>query len=155
MRKRSVLNSIHVDEVWHIVVETPTSIAPDRPLIDLLWKIIDDTRTRHVYVVDGAQRLIGSVRLTTVVEQFFPFEAMTTKELPRQFFSHIHLGAKTVRDIMLDKPFYVKKGTSLSEMAHILIREKINELPVVDDDMRLIGQVNMYEVITRYLQLRD
>jgi predicted transcriptional regulator len=40
-------------------------------------------------------------------------------------------------------------------MAHILIREKINELQVVDDDMRLIGQVNMYEVIARYLQLRE
>jgi predicted transcriptional regulator len=37
-------------------------------------------------------------------------------------------------------------------MAGILMQEKINELPVVDDDMHIVGQINIYEVIMVYLQ---
>ncbi len=59
--------------------------------------------------------------------------------------------AEIVKDIMDDRPRFVKESTSLSDMASMLMEEKINELPVVDDDRRVIGQVNIYEVITAYL----
>ena len=32
------------------------------------------------------------------------------------------------------------------------MQEKINELPVLDDEHRVIGQVNIYEVIKAYLK---
>ncbi len=52
---------------------------------------------------------------------------------------------------MNDEPYFVEESTPLFEMAEILIREKINELPVVDKDRRVIGQVNVYEIIAAFL----
>lgn len=53
---------------------------------------------------------------------------------------------------MDESPRFVRKSTSLRDMAGILMQEKINELPVVDDDMHIVGQINIYEVFMVYLQ---
>ena len=53
---------------------------------------------------------------------------------------------------MDDSPRFVKEATSLSDMANILVQEKINELPVVDDQMHIIGQLSLYEITTAYLK---
>lgn len=37
---------------------------------------MEDTRTRHVYVVDKQQHLIGVVRMTTVTGLLFPLQAL-------------------------------------------------------------------------------
>jgi predicted transcriptional regulator len=60
--------------------------------------------------------------------------------------------AETVQDLMNENPHFVKESTSLSDMANILIQQKNNEFPIVNDDMRLVGQVNVYEMIMAYLK---
>jgi CBS domain-containing protein len=52
--------------------------------------------------------------------------------------------------IMIDDPC-TRHVYVVDEMARILLREKITELPVVDADHRLVGQINMYEVIAGHL----
>ena len=61
------------------------------------------------------------------------------------------LAEKTARDIMDEEPCFVAETTPLSDVAKILKREMINELPVVDQEGHVIGQVNVYEIISAYL----
>jgi predicted transcriptional regulator len=55
---------------------------------------------------------------------------------------------------MSKEPRSVRTDTSLHILALILIEEKLTELPVIDEANVLIGQVNMYEIIKAYLELR-
>lgn len=140
-----------VGDVRHLVVPNASTVRPDQSLDDLLRIMIDDPCTRHVYVVDGAERLVGVVRMFRVVEYLFPFTSalersneMVVAEMPQP-------SARTAADLMNPEPLYVDEKTRVDEMARILLREKITELPVVDADHRLVGQINMYEVIAGHL----
>jgi len=137
------------------VVDNPSIIRPDALLTELLDKMVEDTRTRHVYVEDKQQRLLGVVRMTTVTGILFPLQTLGA-EMPEPHLSHqVNLGGQTVRDVMNKEPRSVQADTGLQDMARVFLKEKITELPVVDKANRLIGQVNMYEIIKAYLQLRQ
>ncbi len=114
-----------------------------------------DLRTRHVYVVDAAGRLLGTVRMGSVVEYLFPFDAVIEQNTPLYESYVPHLGAKTAADLMHTPAVRVTEETTLGEMARLLMREAINELPVVDVQERLIGQVNVYETIKAYLDIEE
>ena len=154
MDKRTLLNALTVEDVWELVVDKPSTIGLDAPLAELLERMVEDTRTRHVYVVDEQRCLVGVVRMTTVTGLLFPMQALGAEMSEPHLFYHVILGGQTVRDVMNKEPRSVRADTDLHVMARVLLEEKITELPVVDKDNRLIGQVNMYEIIKAYLQLR-
>jgi CBS domain-containing protein len=63
--------------------------------------------------------------------------------------------ATSVKDIMTTNPEYVYETTSLAELIKIMIREQVNEVPVIDKDRRVIGEVNFLEIIAYYLKVHD
>jgi Mg/Co/Ni transporter MgtE len=116
----------------------------------LMDKINEDLKTRHVYVVDEDNKLIGSVRMNSIVQYLFPMGAVLSAGVFSADHLKVNLFSTKVSDIMKKDPFSVKEESELASVAVIMIKEKINELPVVDDDMKLIGQVNVYEMIEAY-----
>ena len=141
-----------VKDARELFVEEPTTIRSDASLKELLAKIIEDLRTRNVYVVDSENRLLGSVRMNAVVEYLFPFEAVV-ESIGKSVWSKLpRLGAEKLGDLMIRQPPFVYETTTLRDMARIMIREKVYELAVVDTEKRLIGQINMYEIIKKYLE---
>jgi Mg/Co/Ni transporter MgtE len=120
----------------------------------LLKEIVRDTRTRHVYVVDEQQHLLGVVRMFTVTELLFPIQALVANIPDPHLFRHVNVGNQTIREVMSNKSSSVHADTSLHSLARAMIEEKLTELPVIDEANVLIGQFNMYEIIKAYLQLR-
>ncbi len=151
MPERLKLSDLKVKDVMELVIKEPGYVTLKNTIIDLLKKIIEDPRKRHVYVVDENMKLIGVIRMNYIVQYLFPFEAMldsTDEYIVRNFFN---FEEDKIEDIMNSNPRYVKKETQLGDVAKIFMEEKINELPVVDDNFKLIGQINVFEIITAYL----
>jgi len=152
MAPRMKLGNMKVRDVRHLLVKDPVIVSPDQMVEELLTVMNKDPRTRYAYVVDKKGRLIGSVRMSDVAKYLFPFEAVVDSSTELSVGKYASFEAKTVGDIMDDSPRFVKEATSLSDMANILVQEKINELPVVDDQMHIIGQLSLYEITTAYLK---
>ncbi len=150
MEKRNNLGRMAISEVRNLIVKEPTTIKLDDEMDELIKKINENLKTRHVYVVDETNKLIGSVRMNSIVQYLFPMAAILSAGITSTTRLNVNLFSVKVADLMKTDPFSVKESTSLSEMAIIMIKEQINELPVVDDDMTLIGQVNVYEIIEAY-----
>ena len=148
------LATLKVQDIRHLLVEDPATIRPDASLLEVLEEMKKDLRTRHVYVVDEAGRLLGTVRMGSVVQYLFPFDALVELNTPLYEAYVPRLDAKTAADLMHTPPVRVTEETSLGDMAKLLIHEAIDELPVVDENERLIGQVNVYETIKAYLELQ-
>ena len=149
---RTKLKNMTVADIRQLLITQPILVKPDLPIEDFLGTLVKDLRMRHVYVIDEHNVLIGVVRMNTVVKYLFPFSAFVMLNQSDAILKEsLNFGAKTVRDIMDSYPHFVEETTLLSDMAEILIKEKINELPVVDSERRVIGQVNVYEIITAYL----
>jgi CBS-domain-containing membrane protein len=150
-----MLNALMVRDVWELVVDNPSTIGPDASIPDLLEETVRDIRTRHVYVVDEQRHLLGVVRMFTVTELLFPVQALVAEISGSHLFRHVNVGGRTVREIMKKNPRSVRADTSMYDLARVLLDEKLTELPVIDEANVLIGQVNMYEIIKAYLQLRS
>ncbi len=56
--------------------------------------------------------------------------------------------AETIKDIM-HPPIYVYEDTKILDVLEMLSRENIQELPVVDKDKRVIGDLNCLEILKR------
>ena len=154
MNESMRLADLKVKDIRHLLVEDPATTRPTAPLREVLEEMDKDLRTRHVYVVDDEGRLLGTVRMGSVVEYLFPFDAVIEKGSTIYGSTVPRLSAKTAADLMHTPAVRVTEETSLGEMARLLIREAINELPVVDENDRLIGQVNVYETVKAYLDLQ-
>jgi CBS domain-containing protein len=151
MIREEILGALRVRNVRELIVSKPTTIGPDESIIALLTAINDDKRTRHVYVVDEQNRLLGSVRMLSVVEYLFPFSAALERG-GGLIGCSVDWTDKMVRDLLNYHPFMVNEVDQLVDAARIMMREKITELPVIDTDGRVIGQINMYEIIEAFLQ---
>lgn len=153
MEKEIMLQKIKVGDIRNLLISEPSTVTPDTTINEVLEKINEDLRTRHIYVVDKENKLIGSVRMNTIVKYLFPLSAVihpSSEDL--HDVDNINLNGSKASEIMNPKPSYVLESTNLTEMAKILLNEKINELPVVDRDMKIVGQVNVYELIQAYLE---
>ncbi|MBN2712183.1 MAG: CBS domain-containing protein [Planctomycetes bacterium] len=145
------LDKKSVRDIRNLIVADATTISPDCEIVDILKAINSDLRTRHVYVVDEENRLLGDVRMNRMVEFLFPYTAMIEKGHDVLSGKFVPFGAKTAAEIMNREPSPVTENTHLSDVARIMMREQINELPVVDDEMHVVGEVNFYEIIAAYL----
>ena len=158
---RKVLLKKYVRDIRNLIISTPSTISPDDTVDTLLAKIIDDPRSRHVFVVDENNVLVGSVRLNSIIGFLFPDSFLKGKSSKLfggySSFSEYFLivNAEKVSDIMNKEPCFVYEDTTLGEMAKIMRNEQINELPVVDSEKHVIGKANMLEIISHYLKIKN
>lgn len=146
-----ILENVKVRDIRRLIIENPTTITPEKNMTELLEKIIQTPSTRHIYVIDNNNKLIGSIRLNEIVAYLFPYKVLAINNFHIQSISK-SLYANTVEDIMNMKPDFVNDGTSITRLVDIMLRKKINELPVVDAKQCIIGEVNILEVVYAYLE---
>ncbi len=75
MDMREKLATTKVKDVRNLLVKVPTTVKASASTTEVLESIVADTRTRHVYVVDSNNRLIGSIRMNDVVNFLFSWVA--------------------------------------------------------------------------------
>lgn len=140
-----------VKEIRELLVKKPKITSPDSSLENLIDKILSGAKSRHVYVTDKNNKLLGSIRLNSLIDYIFPntiflgsIENFMIYPISKKIF------LKTANEIMNIDPSYVKDETLITDMIKIMKNEQINELPVVDKNMIIIGEVNLFEVLIYY-----
>ena len=71
----------------------------------------------------------------------------TDGDLRRSIDHKIDLHDAVVRDVMTASPKTVQPGMLAAEALQIMDKTKINALPVVDDDNKLVGALNMHDLL--------
>jgi CBS domain-containing protein len=141
------LASLKVRDIEHLLVIEPAWVLETAAVEEVMEKMIADLRTRWVYVVDERKRLLGGVSMNAVVEILFPLEAIIERpdSLYEAYFPKI--SAKTAGELMLAPIPCVSDEITLAKLADLLLSNKMNEMPVVDSDNVLKGEVNVCEII--------
>jgi len=145
------LAKIKVKDIDHLVAQNPKIINQDCSLDELLSKILEDSHSRHVYVINEKNKIVGSIRLNNAIRYLFPTVALIEES---EFFDindyMNYSSAKKVKDIMNRVFSLVFEDMYLTEMIRIMIKEKVNELPVINKNYEIIGEVNVLEIISFY-----
>lgn len=131
------------------------TVRPDATVHDVA-QLLAEADYSGVPVTDEAGRLLGMVtegdllaraqRLN--VPTFFPFiGGIVYLESPRKFDEQLRKATgASVGDIMTTDVVTVREDTTIEDIAGLMVRRKINRLPVVDDD-GLVGIVTRDDVI--------
>lgn len=147
MIEEELLN-INVGDINKLIVKNPAIVKENCTIREMLEKVIEDTRSRHAYIVDEDDHLIGSIRMNQIIQYLFPTTILLEdRDSPRLCSFLDYSEASKVSEIMNRNPIYVFEKTSLPEMIKIMHQETVNELPVVDKNLRVVGEVNVLQII--------
>lgn len=144
------VGKLTVGDIRKSIVENPAIVMIDASIKDALRELLEDHRTRNIYVTDKKGKMIGSIRVNNVIEYLFPYE--TLWQSSSEYAALGIFSKKNLEDLMNRDFKYVRGSTKVSDMIGMMLKEKLNELPVLDSEMRIIGEVNILEVIKEYLK---
>jgi len=150
------LANAKIKDIRNLIDVNPAIVTPTTSIRDALEKIIVDTRSRHAYIVDEKKILIGSIRMNNIIQYLFPtFSLMQDNETFKIGSFMEYTTAQKAVEIMNTRPVFVYEDSLISEMVTIMMRERTNEMPVVDKLKHVIGEVNLLNVIAYYLNNTD
>jgi arabinose-5-phosphate isomerase len=119
-----------IDDLIHTGDATPR-VTPDTPLATALLEM-SRKGLGMTAVVDAENRLVG---------------VFTDGDLRRTIDQQVDLHSAVVSDVMTTKCKSVRPGTLAAEALQIMDDAKINALPVVTADGKLIGALNMHDLL--------
>jgi CBS-domain-containing membrane protein len=118
--------------------------------------VVKHPGARVISVVDADGRLAGVIPVRVLINDIF------LKIVPEEFLGEIadyqqalkyakHLGAHTAKDIMLD-PVAVRMGDTVRVAFERMHRTKLDGLPIIDEEGKLIGYVDQLELLLVWVQ---
>lgn len=110
------------------IMSAPAVTLPADASLDLVWRVMEERRFRHVPIVDHGT-LVGIVSDRDVMRQ-----AIIT-------------AAVTVGEIMTRKVLTVAPETEIRDAARVMVDERIHALPVVDEDRAVVGIVTTSDIL--------
>ncbi len=138
-----------VEEVMDLVTKTASTVREDAPLEDVLREMLRDPRTQSVYVVDPEGRLVGIVTMDMALKYLYS-EFIPPRYL--QFNVSLMEGSNArAKDIMLP-PVYVKRSESIEDAFVRMFENHLTEIPVVDEEMHVVGDLHGIELIAKKLK---
>ena len=104
------------------------------------------TVTRVIFVVDDQNKLVGMVDVKILLRLL---ASSVVKQESLTFFSEV--SARTAEDIMVRR-IYVKENEPLSKALQIMVDTKTEDLAVVDDQEKITGSLNCFDVMLKLAQ---
>lgn len=135
-----------VGEMDEIKISTPAVVKEDAILKDAVEAITTNTTSRKVYVVDKEDKLIGVITIETLLRQvgyrtgvrevgvlsFFKFLSGIFKENVAEF---------------METPQTITNRHKMLDALRMMVEHHLNDLPVIDDDGKLLGELNSLEIL--------
>ena len=143
-----------IGELFDTIITKPATIPEEAVLRDAVQAILAAESTRKAYVVDATGHPVGVVTIETLMRHVgYRLGAREEGVLPWFRFVREMQGDEVRR--FMDKPTLVTKATTLIELIGMVVERKLNDFPVVDEDGRLVGEVNTYDLLRATQQVFD
>jgi len=135
--------------------QEPWALPGEMPVEDLLRGMVHHPRRGRAFVVDGDRHVVGAIEASRLASWLFAMEAAIQDTDGIGPLRLTRISAMHVEDMMSPAPKCVRDSTSVQELVAALVRERAIEAPVVDDDGRLIGQVDLGQVLSACMSETD
>ena len=144
-----------VEEVLKILDLKPTIVQSDAPLDQVAVAMLAHPWTHIACVVNEDERLVGIIGLRSIADDLF-FHIM-----PEEFMGDVHdlesamefadrSRMRTAADAMRP-PEWVKREELVKDAFERMHDKRLSGLPVVDDRYRVVGYINLFELMAACL----
>jgi K+/H+ antiporter YhaU regulatory subunit KhtT len=131
----SVMQSLRVEDIMHDDVHAISNTKPFRLIVEQFFK----ESYNNIYVVNGAGRFLGAIRLHALKDMLHQAESLAT----------------VIADDLVDATFqFVTPRQNLADVMDIFWRENAERLPVINNsnDRKLIGWISKRDLLGVYSQ---
>lgn len=122
----------------------PSLVTTTASLREVVGKLIEDRSTREVYVVDEEGRFEGVITVRRLAR--FVFSTVAPRRTSATEMLEL-VSAESAGDIAIRKAAYVEEDDSFEHVVDVMLRFEINEIPVVDSDRVIVGNLNLLEIL--------
>jgi CBS domain-containing protein len=128
------------------VLSKPATISADATLRDALDAILASGVTRKAYVLDEEGRLKGMISVEILMRHIAGRIGARPPGVVSWFRFIGDMESDRASDFM-SKPTPVVKSTPIVEIVRRVVGEHLNDFPILDEDGRLIGEVNTMNLL--------
>ena len=137
-----------VGDVYDLVVEEPSRIKKDGQIKDVIEMMLQNPVSRKVYVVDDDGKLVGMVNTETVL-RLIGYRVGVWELGVMSFYRFMRDMFKEEVSTLFSPTRSVTRETKLTEALSIMVQDHVNDLPVVDPDGILIGELVSLEMFLK------
>lgn len=146
-----MVEAFKIKDIRMLVTPYPAFVDKQASLDDIAKMLIASPCLKSVYVVDGKLKLIGRVTLKILIKHEF----MNLLPSSFEYFNALEfIGDKTAEELMM-APVYVKDDDTLKTAFVKMYENELEELPVVDKDIHLIGNIDLIELLTILIEKKE
>jgi Mg/Co/Ni transporter MgtE len=137
-----------VSDAESLIVNEPAKVRLGSKVIDAVDSILEDPRTQTVYVVDMYDKLKGTITVNDLLKVSAIQVGAYRKFKILNFFTYMSLLYSEVVDDIMREPISVKNDDKFLKALQIMEENDLADLPVVDKNNILIGELNGLEMLT-------
>lgn len=140
-----------IGKIRKLITGNPTFVFEKSDIKEVINRFIKNPIIRAVYVVDEKQKLKGIITITDILKKIsIDFYSTSFINSSSNFLGYdlVASVSKTfAKDFMNAEIYYIKDNDNIEKAFQILFRNKVGEIPVVNDDLILIGDLNVIELL--------
>jgi CBS-domain-containing membrane protein len=149
---KKAFSDLLVEDVYELVVKDPTTLPSGSKIRQVFDEFLSNPVSRKVYILNEEGKLLGAVNTETLLRLLGyrvgvrEFANWSLWRLMRDMLK------EGVEGVLIKVPT-VKKSDKLTKALQIMVEDHFTDLPVVDEDGKLIGELNSFEIFTKGREL--
>lgn len=153
------MKETRVNEIRKFITVEPVIVLEDDSVQEIIDIFIGNPVTRAVYVVDKSDNFIGIITIQDILKRIsLDFHSLSSLYTSPTFTGYnIALSAKdaTAGDIMDPEVYFVHDDDPIDEAFNLLFKNNAGEIPVVDENDKLVGDLNVVELLVLWKQNQE
>ncbi len=145
-----------VGEIRKLITVEPIVVVEKEQIENIIKIFIDNPIIRAVYVVDKKHRLVGIITMQDILKKIsIDFSSMASIYSDSSFSGYKIASSwnKTkAMDLMDPEIYYVTDNDPIEKAFNLLFSNRAGEIPVVDKGEKLIGDLNIIELLVLWHQ---
>lgn len=145
-------------KVEDAMIRNVKSVLPDTP-VGKAWVLLAENEISGLPVIDKENKLVGMFTEKDIIKYVLPgyIEKVGTfiyKDDPKAIKNKVKelLCERKVSDVMRREVVTVGPDASLSEVARIILIERIRRIPVVDKEGKVVGIIARGDIVKAFLK---
>ncbi len=140
------VDELRVEDIFDLYDIEPSVVKVGDPVWKMVAALITRPRGRNVYVTDAEGKLVGIISFRDILR-------VTNARLGARragvvaFVNYLRDVFREDVDKMMRSPVSVNPKTNLLEALHIMESNKMNDMPVVDENKKLVGELSGMEIL--------
>ena len=133
---------------------SPATVGVDASLREAVEAIVRDSETRKVYVLNDDGKLAGTITLEVLLRHAAYTFGVRSTGVTSFLRMLAEITDDKVRDVMA-KPIRVSKDELLVNVTKLMVENHLNDLPVVDDQNKLVAELNGLDILRLSIHRRE